>query len=102
MVNQVSDEDGTATLYWKVDPEILKIANNLKPEQITILIEYWNKAEQMPHYLRDKLPQSIRQVLFPNWWQRRSCLSKAAIITASAAATGLAAWYGYKYFSKEK
>lgn len=102
LVNQVSDKDGTATLYWKVDPEILKIANNLKPEQITILIEYWNKAEQMPHYLRDKLPQSIRQVLFPNWWQRRSCLSKAAIIAGGAAATGFAAWYGYKHFSKEK
>lgn len=89
-----------STLYWQIDPKIVKIANNLKPEQITILMEYYNKTDEMPFHLRDKLPQSIKKILFPTWWQRRSWLSKAAIITGGAAATGIAAWLGYKYFNK--
>lgn len=101
LVNQVSDKDGTATLYWQIDSEILKIANSLKPEQVTILTEYLTKTDKMPLHLQEKLPQSIRQLLFPNWWQRRSWLSKAAIITGGVAATGLAVWYGYKYFSSK-
>jgi hypothetical protein len=55
----------------------------------------------MPLHLQEKLPRSIRQLLFPNWWQRRSWLSKAAIITGGFTATGLATWYGYKYFHKK-
>jgi hypothetical protein len=101
LVNQISDKDGTATLYWQIDSEILKIANSLKPEQVTILIKYLTKTDQMPLHLQEKLPRSIRQLLFPNWWQRRSWLSKAAIITGGFTATGLATWYGYKYFHKK-
>lgn len=51
--------------------------------------------------LKQTISPEIRNLLFPNWWQRRSWLSKAAIITGAAAATGLAAWYGYKHFSKK-
>ncbi|CAN5175226.1 hypothetical protein BH09DEP1_BH09DEP1_6880 [soil metagenome] len=36
-----------------------------------------------------------------SWWQCRNLFSKTAIITGGIAATGLAAWLGYKYFSKK-
>ncbi|GMU19342.1 MAG: hypothetical protein AMXMBFR12_05340 [Candidatus Babeliales bacterium] len=102
LTSTITDETGRSILYWEIDSEILKIFKNIKPEDVILLNIYSKEKEKMPLHLQKKLPQSIRQLLFPSWWQRRSWLSKAAIITASAATTGFAAWYGYKYFSKKK
>lgn len=87
------------------------INKKLLPEEL-VLMEYCfkcQKEQQEYNYVtypglekfKSALPREFKTLLFPNWWQRRNWLSKAAIITGSAAATGLAAWFGYKYFSKK-
>lgn len=101
LTSTITGETGRSILYWEIDSEILKLFKTLKPEDVILLNIYSKEKEKMPLYLQKKLPHQIKNILFPTWWQRRSCLSKAAIIASGAAATGLTAWFGYKYFSKK-
>lgn len=110
-------------IVWKLNGQCIKLfeidnprelANRystLTPEQVTLLgycfIKTYNKQpyelEKYPgitKICKKSLPRELAYFV-PNWWQRRSWLSKAAIITGAAAATGLAAWLGYKYISKK-
>lgn len=96
-----TSETERSIIYWEINAEVLKMFETLKPEEVLILSIYYKEKKPLPIHLQKQLPEQIRNLLFPSWWQRRSWLSKAALITGGVAATGLAAWLGYKYFSKK-
>lgn len=87
------------------------INKRLTPEELVVLEYCFNCKKERNEYdfvsypglerLNRVLSPELKTLIFPNWWQRRSWLSKAAIFAGGVAATGLAAWYGYKYFSKK-
>jgi hypothetical protein len=101
---------------YKCDQAILNkyigLFTNLRLEQI-VYFDYLaqmanNKRIPIPDNrlseIEATLPDSFIEIGLkrnPYWWQYRSLLTKAAIITGGVAATGLAAWYGYKYFNKK-
>lgn len=98
--------------YHRYTPEFENyVEKKLLPEELTLMEYCFKSKKEHKQYdfnyypgiekLRKNICHALETLLFPNWWQQRSWLSKAAIITGGAAATGLAAWYGYKYFSKK-
>lgn len=108
-------------IVWKVNSHCIKMFgvdnptelatrySTLTPEQVTLLgycfIKKYNKQpyelEKYPGIItisKKSLPRELAYFV-PNWWQRRSWYTKAAIITGGVAAAGFAGWYGYKFLN---